>query len=323
MAPPTYSSRQPVGDPLNWSDPDYKPAFFEAPVLRNPTPSWADPWHITSQETGTRLTCANGADLCMLKDSGYDLDAVHEQYRNPKGKTGLVGRGELGKYGPNWAADNIITRRNTKTGKIEVLLCQKKLPTPDGGYELQAAFPAGMVEDGDKTTVETLKRELIEEAAAASEHIDQLFNGPMQVVHKGHVDDWRNTDHAWIETTAVHMHASDVVGNSIRLETKDQNEIHKSQWYDIDTVHTMYASHHSWLVQVRGKLHELEKARKDATRSTHGPFVSHAQFESSPLKRAREEGEEAEEVVAERADARAVDGAEVEAEVEAEAVQLS
>ena len=31
-------------------------------------------------------------------------------YRNPVGRTGMIGRGLLGKWGPNHAADPIVTR---------------------------------------------------------------------------------------------------------------------------------------------------------------------------------------------------------------------
>ena len=31
-------------------------------------------------------------------------------FRNPKGRTGMVGRGLLGRFGPNHAADPIVTR---------------------------------------------------------------------------------------------------------------------------------------------------------------------------------------------------------------------
>ena len=41
---------------------------------------------------------------------------------NIRGRTGLRGRGVLGRYGPNHAADPIVTRwsRNPESGEIEV-----------------------------------------------------------------------------------------------------------------------------------------------------------------------------------------------------------
>lgn len=40
---------------------------------------------------------------------------------NPKGRTGLQGRGLLGKWGPNHAADPIVTRWKMNNSKSKVL----------------------------------------------------------------------------------------------------------------------------------------------------------------------------------------------------------
>jgi ADP-ribose pyrophosphatase len=40
---------------------------------------------------------------------------------NPYGRTGLTGRGLLGKWGPNHAADPIVTRWEPLTGHLQVL----------------------------------------------------------------------------------------------------------------------------------------------------------------------------------------------------------
>ena len=42
-------------------------------------------------------------------------------YRNPVGRTGLRGRGELGRWGPNHAADPIVTRYTIMTFAYELL----------------------------------------------------------------------------------------------------------------------------------------------------------------------------------------------------------
>ena len=40
---------------------------------------------------------------------------------NPKGRTGLRGRGPLGKWGPNLAADPVVTRYEPESGRLQVL----------------------------------------------------------------------------------------------------------------------------------------------------------------------------------------------------------
>lgn len=44
---------------------------------------------------------------------------VDDRPQNPEGRTGLKGRGVLGRWGPNHAADPIVTRwKRDNTGKI-------------------------------------------------------------------------------------------------------------------------------------------------------------------------------------------------------------
>ena len=38
--------------------------------------------------------------------------------RNPIGRTGITGRGQLGKWGPNHAADPIVTRYDYSSEKL-------------------------------------------------------------------------------------------------------------------------------------------------------------------------------------------------------------
>ena len=74
---------------------------------------------------------------------------------NIQGRTGLSGRGVLGKWGPNHAADPIVTRwrrnqageiiKNEETGKnvLEFVSIQRK----DSG---EWAIPGGMVDPGER-----------------------------------------------------------------------------------------------------------------------------------------------------------------------------
>ena len=57
---------------------------------------------------------------------------------NPVGRTGLAGRGLLGKWGSNHAADPIVTRFHPAGGQLQVVAIQRK----DTG---QWAIPGGMV----------------------------------------------------------------------------------------------------------------------------------------------------------------------------------
>ena len=62
---------------------------------------------------------------------------------NPLGRTGLTGRGLLGKWGPNHAADPIVTRFHPQTGQLQMVAIKRK----DTG---DWAIPGGMVDAGEK-----------------------------------------------------------------------------------------------------------------------------------------------------------------------------
>ena len=55
-----------------------------------------------------------------LREAGVLFDAEGAPL-NPRGRTGMKGRGLLGKWGPNHAADPIVTRYNPDTELLEVV----------------------------------------------------------------------------------------------------------------------------------------------------------------------------------------------------------
>ena len=123
----------------------------------------------------------------MRDDYGFPL--------NPMGRTGLRGRGILDKWGPTEAADPIVTRHNPQNGELEVLIIKR-------GDTGEWAFPGGKV-DGDETAAAAASRELVEEAGVEGMDVD--FS-KADVIYAGYIDDSRNTDNAWMESTALHLH---------------------------------------------------------------------------------------------------------------------
>ena len=180
------------------------------------------------------------------RDAVARIDEVTKRFRNPGGPVGLSGRGLLGRYGPNHAADPIVTRFHK--GRLQVVLVRRRDTD-------ELAFPGGMVDPGS-TVSRTLKGEFTEEAAKPGGAVDRLFaEGERGVVYRGLVDDPRTTDHAWIETTAVHFHAPPDIADELELTVTDVNEVSSVDWYDVDSVTTLYASHKEWLETVKAKFH--------------------------------------------------------------------
>ena len=161
--------------PWSCAWPTYNPREFTAPDVINNSAllstghKWADPAELQGPavkkgfesllaEVRERTTYVGGprgeklAAAISFDDAGVPL--------NPRGRTGLRGRGLLGKWGPNHAADPIVTRyQGTQLQMVAI----KRKDTGDW------AIPGGMVDEGEMVSV-TLRREFTEAAV----HMKQL-----------------------------------------------------------------------------------------------------------------------------------------------------
>ncbi|NXR15988.1 NUDT9 protein, partial [Semnornis frantzii] len=250
-----------VGWMIEWKD--YKPVEYTAgSVLAGP--NWADP-QINDEGFSPRF---NERDGEVERKSLHGLYVVENgRPRNPAGRTGLTGRGLLGRWGPNHAADPVVTRwkrdgsgnkvAHPVTGRniLQFIAIKRK----DCG---EWAIPGGMVDPGEKISA-TLKREFEEEAlnclqkspeerAELEKRLHRLFSQEHFVVYRGYVDDPRNTDNAWMETEAVNYH--DETGetmDNLPLEAGDDAGMVK--WVDISEELKLYASHSYFIKLVSEK----------------------------------------------------------------------
>lgn len=179
---------------------------------------------------------------------------------NPVGRTGIIGRGLLGRWGPNHAADPIVTRwkrnttgatvidKNTQKPVLQFVAIQRR----DSG---EWAIPGGMVDPGE-TISATLKREFMEEAMSLLEKsqeereemeksIKEFFEKGEEI-YKGYVDDPRNTDNAWMETVALNFHDDD---NSIlgKITLTAGDDARNVKWMDINNTLNLYANHSEFI----------------------------------------------------------------------------
>eukprot|EP00966_Prymnesium_polylepis_P296834 6857370-Prymnesium_polylepis.2 len=126
QVPPLYPPRASVGDDASdWTDSQYKPRFFEDGILHKmPIPPWACCSTVGKDIRGARQTFHADDNMPKpLSESNLKFDVDRNMWLNPGGKTGLIGRGVLGWFGPNHAADNIVTREHGS--HFQVLLVEK------------------------------------------------------------------------------------------------------------------------------------------------------------------------------------------------------
>jgi len=206
-----------------------------------------------------------------LDDKICDRRSYHGKYRivdrvprNPCGRTGLTGRGHLGHFGPNHAADPIVTRwkrdennqriKHNRTGRpILEFVCILRKDTRE------YAIPGGMVEKKEKVT-ETLQREFHEETlnfpnrSEQDKHflaatIKDIFENGGIRIYCGYVDDPRNTDNSWMETTAFNFHDDENVHLGL-IDVRGGSDALRAFWHDLGSETPLYASHASFLKKV-------------------------------------------------------------------------
>jgi ADP-ribose pyrophosphatase len=239
----SYPDRFKVEPGTTWDNLDktsYNPPYFvSTKVLANPV--WADPENVLEVQ---RNMLQSYEGNIVLDKNGRPL--------NPKGPTGIEGRGLLGKWGANFATDSIVTRINDD-GFLEIVVVQRK----DCG---KWAIPGGMKNKGEKAT-ETSSRELEEETSANLSFENALL------VYQGYVNDPRNTDNAWMETDAYHLHLTTKQAKAITLKADDDAKEVKWMVCDQKNIEELYASHSSvvkraiYLFQKNNNLTVLENGK--------------------------------------------------------------
>ncbi|XP_055334511.1 ADP-ribose pyrophosphatase, mitochondrial-like [Paramacrobiotus metropolitanus] len=263
--PASKTERQTVSEEkVKWNSPfpDYNPPNYTSDKLKKAP--YADP-EIGDKEFQPRWNAQDG--LINRKSHEGDYLVVDEYPQNPVGRTGLRGRGKLGRWGPNHAGDPIVTRwKSDKHGTTHSdsqrgkrILQFVSIQRGDSG---EWAFPGGMVDPGENVE-ETIRREFKEECMDSEQLtedekstnknlVEQFFKNGHEV-YRGYVDDPRNTDNAWIETVAVNYH--DETGSNLgTLTLKAGSDAKNVQWKDATADLKLHANHSEILQKVVERL---------------------------------------------------------------------
>jgi ADP-ribose pyrophosphatase len=157
-------------------------------------PEYVPPYHVDSSvlEQDRFKTAGGWADPEDISSIADDLAARPAKYSddvgrplNPRGRTGIAGRGLLGLWGCNLSVAASVVRSNATTGEPEILL---------GGKEEQTdlELPKGFVLPGESPD-SGIGRVVESETGWRPEE-------DSEVVFEGYTYDPRQTDHAWVET---------------------------------------------------------------------------------------------------------------------------
>ncbi|KAG9271648.1 transient receptor potential cation channel subfamily M member 2-like [Astyanax mexicanus] len=182
-------------------------------VKRFPVPEEKVPWEV--EFTLYQPPVYNHQEA---KDS--DTSAL-DSHRNPAGRTGIKGRGALKSLGPNHIVDPVITR--TEGGVLEFLALWDQA---EGCWK----FPGGPAKSGENLP-DRLKTTL---GVKLYQQIKGKMESGAKEVFKGYVDDSRNTDNAWVETTVITVHVdwrSMLAGNGSKMGSMSE----QLQWHEVSS----------------------------------------------------------------------------------------
>src|SRR5262249_15663082 len=121
------------------------------------------------------------------------LDPVTGMPRNPRGRTGKDGRWILGAYGPNFAADPLITRVNPESGRLQIIVV-KRADTSEW------ALPGSLVNSSDEL-IEFMRKGFARKALGSNDPKDKKLNALLdalftngKVISRAYMDDSKNAD---------------------------------------------------------------------------------------------------------------------------------
>ncbi len=186
--PADYPARYRISiDQSSWKIPcdDYYPPYYVHPVvIENDIEKKPNGW--AHQEDISKVSEINdfGTELKFDED-GKPL--------NPRGRTGMIGRGSLGRWGPNPYLILIITRINQETNELEILL---QIDENEKMSLLEKFVYYGK-------TIDDTKKKMIDSALLKFDH-----SIPPVPISSGYLYDMRQTDNAWLFASAYSIHLS-------------------------------------------------------------------------------------------------------------------
>ncbi|XP_059152108.1 transient receptor potential cation channel subfamily M member-like 2 isoform X2 [Physella acuta] len=253
--PATTVQRQKVPDEMvQWEIdyPDYNPpAYTSSEILRKP--SFADDDLLSTPVRKKVKIDFNEYD----KQCKVSRQSLLKPYKvvdglplNPVGRTGLKGRGSLGRWGPNHAGDPVVTRWKL----LENGTCAKTNGKPVLEFVAVQrldnnlwALPGGICEP-DVSPWSVLKTDFKESSENSPVNKEEIEKGLADLsqsgveVYRGYADDPRNTDNAWIETRVVNYHDKD--GKVLQhVILKAREAVHAVTWQTVSSSLTLHGAH--------------------------------------------------------------------------------
>jgi ADP-ribose pyrophosphatase len=183
-------------------------------------PYYINPMVIENDWTKKKNGWAEPEDFLLVKDDETrGKTKFHDDEGrplNPNGRTGIAGRGQLGRWGVNHSVAAVVMRSREDSGFVEILLGAQ-----EGQLNL-SLFKGFVLPDEDPLVAvqRVLKVESGWQPAVTSE-----------LVFDGYTYDPRQTDHAWVETLA-YFYLVSVSSSTGALDSR--GEFDEVKWWPLD-----------------------------------------------------------------------------------------
>ncbi|MHA1917104.1 MAG: hypothetical protein ACTSUV_02185 [Candidatus Ranarchaeia archaeon] len=237
--PSTYPHRFRISiDQAIWKIPcsEYSPPYHvEQSVLENEREKvkdgWADPeenWEIEKLDEYD--------NLFSIDSDGKPL--------NPRGRTGIAGRGALGRWGPNPIILLVITRINSASNQFEILLevaHDNSFKIPENNVNYNESFDNAVTRIGNDVGLDI--------------SIDKS-----SVLNIGYLYDMKQTDNAWVVAKSYLTHYKD---DSISDEIKMNKSLLKWKALSSDIINKLSSSRASLIREAVNKLARNNKIKQD------------------------------------------------------------
>ena len=256
--------------------------------------TWADPADPKQITNWPERQAKNISGSSFLPSDKFGFESSTGRPLNPQGRCGLRGRGSLSNWGPNFAADPLITRESPQTRnkqgqetRLQMLVVLRPeqrygipgfaIPPskPPWGPKLEKAF-----EQVRKTMRKTHSDAVIESKIKEfDEQIAELarVGEARPPLYEGYSDDPRNTDNAWMVTACRHYHVDDVSDALNRsFDALNESEVSAWEgaqdvtvfWLDMDRIREsryadLYAQHRFFSDRALHRLSPHQESRTD------------------------------------------------------------
>ncbi|KAH8851887.1 Transient receptor potential cation channel subfamily M member 2 [Schistosoma japonicum] len=211
-------------------------------------------------------------------------DPITGYPRNPGGRTGVSGKGNLPQWGANSAIIIVITRRSGEFSSGLNDRIKESFRVIAHKISLGSQLPWYLVQHPTHCNLKVCVQEVFcvatqncmgrltklkpEKRAILEQTLDKFNRLPIKIIYSGYIDDTVNTDNAWIEPIVVHRHITDPGIDCDELLQLFAVEGAQVIWLDPEDKVGMRPSHEKILQKVEKRMQsylDTSKTKKEVT----------------------------------------------------------